>query len=191
MDRDKTNDYDISNTTPSTTATGFPSVNPSDCLGAKITKLSYDWDNLTTQITNMAPNSSTNQAIGMAHGWQTMANTTPYSPGALPANTARYIILLSDGLNTQDRWWGDGLTEGTTEDGYIDDREKKTCDAAKADHIVIYSIFLDIGGAHGDSAPLKYCATDTSKYFDLTTTSGVVTTFQQIGQQITNVRVSR
>jgi Flp pilus assembly protein TadG len=191
MDRDKASDYDISNTAPSTTAKGFPATNPSNCLSSKVIPLSYDWTDLGNKIDAMAPNSSTNQAIGMAHGWQTLTNTSPYSPGALPANTSRYIILLSDGLNTQDRWWGDGSTESTTEDGYIDGREKATCDAAKADGVIIYSIFLDIGGAHGDSAPLKYCATDSNKYFDLTSTSGVVTTFKQIAQQITNVRVSK
>lgn len=191
MDRDKTNDYDISNTAPSTTAKSFPATNPSNCLGATVTSLSYDWTSLGTQIDNMSPNSSTNQAIGVAHGWQTMSNSAPYSPGAVPSNTSRYIILLSDGLNTQDRWWGDGSTEGSTEDGYIDAREKATCDAAKADGVIIYTIFLDIGGSHGDSAPLKYCASDSTKYFDLTSTSGVVTTFNQIAQQITNVRVSR
>jgi hypothetical protein len=190
MDRDKTYDYDISNTAPSTTAKGFPAMNMSGCLTTTVTALSYDWTALGNKIDAMAPNNSTNQAIGMAHGWQALTNTDPYNPGAVPANTARYIIILSDGLNTQDRWWGDGSTEGTTEDGYIDAREKATCDAAKADGVIIYSIFLNVGGG-GNSAPLSYCATDSTKYFQLTTTSAVVTTFNQIAQQITNVRVSR
>jgi hypothetical protein len=97
--------------------------------------------------------------------------------------------MLSDGLNTQDRWWGDGSTEGSTEDGYIDQREKDTCDHAKADGVIIYTIFLDIAGTHGDSAALLYCASDPTKYYDLTSNSAVVTTFNQIAQQITNVRV--
>ena len=191
MDRDKANNYDTSNTAPDTTAKGFPATNPLDCLGATVTPLGYNWTNLGTQIDAMAPNASTNQAIGVAHGWQTLSDSTPYSPGTVPANTARYIILLSDGLNTKDRWWGDGSTEGTTEDGYIDGREEAVCDAAKADHVIIYSIFLDIGGAHGDSAPLQYCASASTKYFDLTSTSGGVSTFTQIALQITNVRGSR
>jgi hypothetical protein len=189
MDRDQ--DYDIANTAPSGGGTLFPAVNPSSCLSATVTTLGYSWTDLSSKISAMKPSGSTNQAEGMAHGWQSITTGNPYGAPALPANTARYIILLSDGLNTQDRWWGNGSTEGTTEDGYIDDREKKTCDAAKADGVIIYTIFLDIGGAHGDSAPLEYCASDSSKYFDLTTTSAVVTTFNQIAQQITNVRVSR
>jgi Flp pilus assembly protein TadG len=190
MDRDKGSNYDISNTAPSTTAKGFPAVNPSNCLDVTVKPLGYTWADLTAKIDEMAPNGSTNQPIGMAHGWQTLTNSTPYSPGALPANTSRYIIILSDGLNTQNRWWGDGSTEGTTEDGYIDDRMDKVCDAAKADGITVYSIFLHIGSS-GNSVPLLNCATDSSNYFDLTSTSAVVTTFQQIGQSITNVRVSK
>lgn len=187
---DRNQDYDIQNTAPTATANKFPATNPSNCLDTTVKPLSYDWASLTTKINNMSPNSSTNQALGVVHGWQTLTNSAPYSPGSLPANTSRYIILLSDGLNTQDRWWGNGSTEGTTEDGYIDEREKKTCDAAKADGIIIYTIFLNVGGG-GSSAPLSYCATDASKYFVLTTTSAVVTTFNQIAQQITNVRVSK
>ena len=190
--RDREQDYDIANTTPGASEnTRFPAVNPSNCLGATITKLGYDWSSLSTQITNMAPNSSTNQAQGVAQGWQTLTPGNPYGAPSVPSNTARYIILLSDGLNTQDRWWGNGSTEGTTEDGYIDDRQKKTCDAAKADGIVIYTIFLDVGNKNGYSAPLDYCATDSSKYFHLTSSSAVVTTFNQIAAQITNVRVSQ
>ena len=186
-----TQDIDTSNTQPSSgdPDTQFPAENPSSCPDASVTTLSYDWTALGNQITAMQPNGSTNQAIGVAHGWQMLTTGAPYGTPTVPEDVTRYIILLSDGLNTQNRWWGDGSTEGTTQDGYIDDHEKATCDAAKADGIVIYTIFLDIGGTHGNSAPLRYCATDATKYYDLTTTSAVVGTFKQIAQQITNVRV--
>ena len=197
-DRDKTNDYDITNTAPTTTARGFPAANPSTCPGATVTTLNSNWTDLGTKIDAMAPNGSTNQPIGLAHGWQALTNTDPYNPGAVPSNTSRYIIILSDGLNTQDRWWGNGSAEGTTEDGYIDGRQVKAsalgpngvCDNAKADGVIIYSIFLNVGGS-GNSTPLQNCASDSTKYFKVTTTSAVVTTFNQIAQQITNVRVSR
>jgi hypothetical protein len=183
-------DYDTSNTQPSSGDSLFPAENPSACVAATVTTLSYDWTALGASIDAMAPGDSTNQALGVEHGWQMVTTGAPYSTPTLPANTTRYIILLSDGLNTRDRWWGDGSTEGTTQDGYIDTRETNTCTAAKADGVVIYTIFLDIGGTHGDSAPLRACASDSSKYFDLTSNSAVVTTFDQIAQEITNVRVS-
>ncbi len=190
MDRDKVSNYDISNTAPSTPASGFPATNPSDCLGTTVKTLGYDWTALTSKIEAMAPNSATNQAIGMAHGWQTLTNTTPYSPGAVPANTSRYIIILSDGLNTKNRWWGNGSSTGTSDTALIDDRMDKVCAAAKADGITVYSIFLNISN-QGNSAPLQDCASDSTKYFALTSTGAVVTTFNQIGQSITSVRVSK
>ena len=187
--------YDTTNMQPSnlTPDTQFPAENPSSCPAATATVLGFDFTALGSQIDAMAPGGSTNQAIGVEHGWQMLTPGAPYSTPAVPSNTARYIIMVSDGLNTQDRWWGDGATEGTVQDGFIDQHEKDTCDAAKADGVVIYAIYVNVGnvGGAGNSAPLSYCATDASKYFALTSNSAVVTTFNQIAQQITAVRVSK
>jgi hypothetical protein len=185
---DRTQDYDIQNTQPSGVS-GITSANPISCITAAVTPLGYVWTTLSSKITAMSASGSTNQAIGMAHGWQMLTPGDPYATPAVPANTSRYIIMLSDGLNTQDRWWGDGSVEGSADDDKIDQREKDTCDHAKADGVIIYTIFLDIAGTHGDSAALLYCASDPTKYYDLTSNSAVVTTFNQIAQQITNVRV--
>jgi hypothetical protein len=190
---DRKQNYDIANTTPAGANTLFPAENNQYCGSATVTPLGYNWTNLTSQINAMTSYGATNQAIGVVQGWQTITEGSPYGAPAVPDDTTRYIILFSDGLNTMNRWWGDGSTENTTADGSIDDREKAACDAAKADGIVIYSIYVNVGnaGGSGNSAPLQYCATDPTKYFALTTTSGVVTTFNQIAQQITNVRVVR
>ena len=189
--QDRKRDYDISNTAPGATGTLFSAENNQYCGSATITTLGYDWTTLNSQVNAMTAYGATNQAIGIAHGWQTLSTGAPYGAPAVPDDTTRYIIFFSDGLNTQNRWWGDGSTENTTADGYIDDREKATCDAAKADGVVIYSIYVNVGNVNGagNSAALQYCASDATKYFALTTTSGVVTTFKQIAQQITNVRV--
>jgi Flp pilus assembly protein TadG len=186
-------DYDITNTLPNTSNsdTRFPAENNLYCNSAKVTPLEYNWSDLNTQVNALNANGATNQAIGMEHGWQSLTPGLPYGAPAVPANTTRYIIILSDGLNTMDRWYGDGSTESTTADGYIDTRMNSVCSAAKADGVIIYSIYVNIGGKDGNSAPLQNCATDSTKFFALTSTSAVVTTFNQIAQQITNVRVSQ
>jgi len=194
-DRNKDSNYDVLNTSPATTGAGFPAINIANCLPATVTPMpatwtTAQWSTLSTQIDNMSPNGATNQVIGMAHGWQTLTNSTPYSPGAVPTNTSRYIIILSDGLNTKNRWWGNGSSTGTSETDQIDARMASVCTNAKADNITVYSIFLNISN-QGNSTALQNCASDASKFFELTTTDAVVTTFQQIGQSITNVRVSR
>jgi Flp pilus assembly protein TadG len=194
---DREQDYDIAKTTPvGSDTTGVPADNPANpvsstaCMYGSVTALESDWTDLASKVDAMQAKGSTNQAIGMAHGWLTMTQGNPYGAAAVPSNTTRYIILLSDGLNTQDRWWGDGSTEGTTDDAKIDDRMNKVCAAAKTDGVIVYSLYVHVNGG-GNSTPLQNCATDSSKYYDLTSSSQIAAAFADITKQITNVRVSK
>ena len=189
---DRTQDYDTTNTAPSSSTTDFPAANDDNCPVTAVTPLpatwtSAQWTTLSNQISAMTAQGSTNQTIGLAQGWQTLTNSGPYNAPALPSNTSQYIILISDGLNTMDRWYGDGSNESTS----VNTREGLACTNAKAAGVIIYTIFVDLGGTQGNSAPLQSCATDTSKYFDLTTSGAVITTLNAIAQQITNLRVSK
>jgi Flp pilus assembly protein TadG len=185
---DRTQNYDIQNAQPSGSS-GFEADNNDYCPGAAVYNLSYDWTTLSTKVNAMVASGSTNQAIGVAHGWQMLTPGDPYSTPSVPANTSRVMILFSDGLNTQDRWYGNGSTEGSSYDASIDTRMHLVCTAAKTDGVVVYSIFVHIGTS-GSSSALQDCATDSSKYYDLTSSSQIQTAFQDIAQKITAVRVS-
>ena len=177
-------------TTPSaaTPATLFPTEQYDSCPVA-VKGLSYDWTAMTTLVNSMDADGTTNQTIGLVWAWMSLVGGGPFT---VPAKDPNYkyqdiIILMSDGLNTQNRWDGNGSSQSTA----VDDRMALACTNAKAAGIIIYTIFLDIGGASGNSTVLQNCATDSSKYFDLTTTGSVSTTFAAIGQQITSLRVSQ
>jgi Flp pilus assembly protein TadG len=191
-DNGATSDFDTNNGAPTSAASSlFPATNDDNCPATVIlpfpsTWAAGQWTTLSNTVNAMTANGSTNQTIGLAQGWQTMTNSLPYNSGALPANTAQYIILVTDGLNTMDRWYGDGSDQATQ----VDTRMLMACANAKAAGIIIYTIFVDLGGTTGNSSVLQSCATDASKYYDLTTSNAIVTTLNQIGQQITNLRVS-
>src|SRR5581483_1545816 len=182
---DRAQDYDTNVTSPSGSSL-YPAANDDFCPPASLMTLGYNWAALSTEVDAMTANGSTNQTIGLQHGWANLTSGSPYSAPSLPANTTQYIILVSDGLNTQDRWYGDGSNQSTS----VDNRMAAACTNAKAAGIVIYTIFVDLNGTQGNSSVLQSCATDTSKYFDLTTSNAIITTFNQIAQEITAVRVS-
>jgi von Willebrand factor type A domain len=182
MDRNQSDDAN-----DATPGTKFPAENDDSCPSAAITTLTDNWSTLSSQIDAMVASGGTNQTIGLAHGMQTLVDGLPYSAGSLPANTTRYIILLSDGLNTMDRWYGNGSAQSTS----VDSRMTATCANAKAQGFVIYTVFVDLNGTTGNSTVLQNCASDTSKYFDLTTSGAILTTFNNIAQQITQLRVSQ
>ena len=185
---DRAQDYDTKNTTPSSTtpSTLMVAENSPSCVSATLMGLTYNWTNLSNEVDSMVANGSTNQTVGLAWGWQAQTQGVPLSAPVLPANTQQIIILLSDGLNTQDRWYGDGSNQSTQ----VDNRMAAACTNAKAAGLVIYTVFVDLNGTQGNSTVLQNCATDPTKYFDLTSADQIITTFNAIGEQITNLRVA-
>jgi Flp pilus assembly protein TadG len=165
-----------------------------------IIPLSYTWSTLKTAINTMQPTGGTNQAIGLAWAWQTLLQNSPVPAPAEDANTTynRVIILLSDGLNTEDRWpqYGDGSTQNGT---YIDDRQALLCsnlnNARDARNTPMYTIYTIQVNTHVPADPtstvLQNCASSPDKFFMLTSSGQIATTFNTIGTALSKLRVAR
>ncbi|MEI9805256.1 MAG: VWA domain-containing protein [Pseudolabrys sp.] len=131
----------------------------------------------------MQPNGNTNQAIGLQMGWQSLTA----APFIVPAFDTNYkynqvIILLTDGLNTENRWY--------TSQSSIDTRQQKTCDNIKAAGITLYTVQVNTG-SDPTSTLLRNCASDPSIIFSAGRTSNeIVTTFNQIGTALSNLRLA-
>jgi len=179
-----TGNYDTNVVVPTTTitATLFPAEQYSSCP-LQLTGLNYDWTTMNTMVNQMTPNGNTNQAIGLAMGWQSLVGGGPFTAPPMDPNFQynQVIILLTDGLNTQNRWY--------TDQASIDARQKMTCDNIRAAGITLYTVQVNTGG-DPTSTLLQNCATDSSKFFLLTTASQIVTTFNAIGTNISKLRVA-
>ncbi|WP_038972431.1 TadE/TadG family type IV pilus assembly protein [Bradyrhizobium genomosp. III] len=191
---DRDQDYDTKNTAPvsSNSSTLFPAEQYSYCNSSNsayiqpIMPLSYDWSALKTLIGNLVPTGNTNQGIGLAWGWMTLSTGDPMNA---PAKDTNYtykdaIVLLSDGMNTQNRWYSDS--------SQIDAREKKLCDNAKAqpNNITIYTVQVNTG-SDPTSSVLQYCASSSDKFYLVTSASQTVSVFKDIGTSLSKLRVAR
>jgi len=141
----------------------------------------------------MQPTGGTNQPIGLAWAWQTLQQTTPMNAPAEDPNYtyAKAIILLSDGLNTEDRWpsYGNGNTQFG---GQIDARQRILCDNVKAQGITIYTVQVNTGSpADPTSSVLQYCASGPQNFFLVTSASQTLTVFNSIGTSLSKLRVAR
>jgi hypothetical protein len=179
--------YDVLVTAPTTAAAYFPADQSSYCPTA-ITPLSYDWAALKTAVTAMTPSGGTNQPIGLVWAWQTLQQTSPFNAPAEDTNYTykKAIILLSDGLNTMDRWYGNGSSYSSQ----VDVRQKLLCDNIKAAGITIYAIQVNTGG-DPTSTILQSCASDSDKFFQLTSATQVISTFNSIGTALSDLRISK
>lgn len=184
---DRDQNYDVSNTTPMTGGTLFPAEQYSSCP-AQIMGQSYDWTALKARIDEFTPIGGTNQPIGLAWAWQSLTEDVPLTAPALDSKYKyeKIVILMSDGLNTQDRWYGNGSSPSSS----VDNRMDKVCINAKAAGITIYSIQVNTGG-DPTSAVMRDCASDNKKFFMLTTADQMITTFDQIGTQLSQIHLSK
>lgn len=115
----------------------------------------------TIQVTAMKPTGNTNQGIGLAWGWMTLSTGDPMNA---PDKDTNYtykdaIVLLSDGLNTQNRWYSNA--------SQIDAQQKKLCDNAREANITIYTVQVNTG-SDPTSRVLQYCASSTDKFYLVT-----------------------
>jgi Flp pilus assembly protein TadG len=186
-------DQDVTAPTPSIPATLFPAEQYSACPKSML-GLNYDWSNMATYVGNMSANGNTNQPIGLVWGWQSLAGGGPFSVPSFDPNYnyQQIIILLSDGLNTQDRWYS---SQSSIDNRMLDSSTGNgTCANIKAAGITIYTIQVNTGG-DPTSALLKNCASNTTgttdHFFLLTSADQIVTTFQTIGTNLTKLRIAQ
>ncbi|MBX3520576.1 MAG: VWA domain-containing protein [Xanthobacteraceae bacterium] len=177
MDRDQS--YDSNDTAPTSNATKFPAKQCSYSLTTMM-PLNYDWTALANKIDAMQPNGNTNVTIGLVWAWHALTTSEPLTQAAAPANDlSKYIILMTDGENTQNRWSSNSNT--------IDNRTAATCTNLKAAGIRIYTIRV----IDGNADLLRNCASDPSMYFDVQTASQLTSVFNSIGATLAQLHLSQ
>jgi Flp pilus assembly protein TadG len=188
---DRDQDYDTKNTTPtSDDHTKFYAEQYNACP-AQLAPLTTDFASLKTKVDSLTPNGGTNQPIGIAWGWQSLTQGAPLNAPAEDPNYTykRALIVMSDGLNTQDRWpsYGNGQNQYN---GAIDARQKIQCDNIKANGVVIYTMHVNTRG-DPTSAVLQYCASGADKFTTVTSASQIMTAFTAIGTSLSKLRVAK
>lgn len=142
--------------------------------------LNYDWSSMNNLVDDLSPNGNTNQPIGLVWGWQSLVGGGPLTAPALEPgyDYQQVIILLSDGLNTENRW--SSSQSSIDARMYDPSNTKGTCANIKATGITIYTIQVDTGG-DPTSTLLQNCASSTNKFYLLTSANQIVSAFNDIG----------
>lgn len=196
---DRNQPYDTTKDAPTTAATKFSAVRyeqgGSNICPAKILPMTsaYSAEDVQTikdKIDDLEPAGGTNQPIGMAWAWMALQSGDPLNTPVKDANHTYtdVIILMSDGLNTIDRWYGNGSDHSTAVDG----RQQILCDNIKNPingKTAVYTIQVNTDG-DPESAILKSCA-DVGSFYPATTTSGIASAFNSIGTSLTKLRLAK
>jgi Flp pilus assembly protein TadG len=175
-----------------------PAVGCSSGTLARLQPLTDNWNTLRTAADTMRPSGCTNITIGARFG---MAALSPGDPigGGVPFGTAdvdKYMIVLTDGDNTQNRFVNGCGGSGNTAD--IDTKTKAMCDDIKAkssrrdsrgNPIPDVKVFT-VRVMEGNRALLTNCATNASMYKEVTSASEIDAVFKDIIREITRLRLT-
>jgi len=176
---DRDQNYDASDEAPNGNATKFPAKQCSYSL-ATMLPLTTSWTAMNSKIDDMQPDGNTNVSIGLQWAWHSLTPGEPLTQAAAAnSDLNKYIILMTDGENTENRW--------TTNANSIDARTAATCTAVKAAGIQIYTIRV----IDGDATLLRNCASDPSMYFDVQTASQLTSVFNSIGATLAKLHLAK
>jgi hypothetical protein len=163
----------------------------SSCPSVPIKAMTDQWSTLKTDVINkLAPAGNTNQAIGLAWGWLTPGQQIPELKAPDKDKNyvyQDYVVLVSDGLNTQDRWYTDATS--------IDNRQATPCQTMKQapNNVTIFTIQINTGTCKNkdpESAVLKGCE-NTGNFQMITSAGDTASAFEKITTRISQLRIAK
>jgi Flp pilus assembly protein TadG len=184
------------------------SLGPNRYCPQEVTAMTDVPATLTGAIDAMQATGNTQISDGLAWAWNMLSprwrgkwggtmdsNDLPLDYNPYAVNKA--VVLLTDGNNTLSNgshgsYWfsSSGRLNGQT----LDQKVQALCTGMKAQNIRIYTIALGQKNSNGsynyNATLLRNCASAESFYFEVPTTSELQNSFNQIGDSLSNLRVS-
>jgi Mg-chelatase subunit ChlD len=164
---------------------GFENNPPYDCgvyqaNNLDILPLTADMAAVKAKLASMSPVGNTNIPLGAEFGWHLLDPGDPFTEGAPYSDnlTAKYLILLTDGVQTSSQWGADGLR--SVDHG--NENLLSLCSAMKAKGITVFAIAYDITDPKITTL-LQKCA--PGNYYDPDKSAGDLdAAFQSIAKEI-------
>jgi Flp pilus assembly protein TadG len=193
IDRDQP--YDVSDASPSSSSSKFPAAQSKYCNSTlqAIQPLDYDWIELKRQINNMQAVGNTNVTIGLMWGLATLTPTAPFTEASSITDSKelrKVIILLTDGDNTEYRFCNNSTPyNGSCSQSGIDARTAAACATVKSSfpNMTVYTIRV----IDGNRSLLKSCATDSSKYYEISNASALTSVFDKIAGELVRLHLAK
>ena len=191
--------------------TGYPLGPNAGCGTAPLLRLTTNMNSVTSELNQMVANGDTHIPLGMAWGWHLLSPNGPFADGVPygTAGTLKIVVLVTDGQNTYTTGYNGGDNSFYTGIGYewqnristktgsftdpvtaLNDRLATICTNMKAQNIIIYTVPVEVTDSTIQSL-LQSCATSSSNYINVTSSSQLQAAFSNIAGQIGQLRIAR
>ena len=170
--------------------TGTPNNN---CNKAYILPLTDRKSTIKSRISGLTASGNTLSNIGMVWGYRVLSPGFPFREGSDfgAENMNKVAILMTDGDNNIGNSYsayGSWSTYRLT-DNDLNNKLATTCENMKHDGITIYTITFTSGIDDTTKGFFRNCASDDAKYYDAPTQAELVSTFQRIAAELSNLYI--
>jgi Flp pilus assembly protein TadG len=184
---------------------------PNKYCSAEVTRLTPEKGKVVAAINAMKAVGNTHINVGAVWGWRMLS---PNWRGLWGGDMATYklpldyatphmskaAVIMTDGENTMSSdiytaygWLADkslGTSNESSAVTELNTRLTKVCTAMKNAGVIIYTIAFDNPGTSTQNL-LRGCASQNAFYFNSPTTAALQSAFKQIGDSLSNLRVSQ
>lgn len=164
-----------------------PGLQNVSCPAAPIMQLTNDHSAVLSAIDGMSASGSTYIPAGLAWAWRVLSPKEPFSQSNSGANPKlkRYVVLMTDGENTRSPTYPEHHGSDITVSNQL---TSETCANIKADNIAIYTIAFQVTDPTIKGI-LEGCASSKSQFYDASDSAKLMSAFEDIGVQISALRL--
>jgi Flp pilus assembly protein TadG len=185
------------------------------CTTRPVLPLSASRTEVETSISALTASGNTNIGEGVAWGWRVLSPSAPFTEGRSydDQENAKFMVVMTDGQSTyssasnhnRSRYGAYGYADpfdasaperlGTTYTStayvdVIDDNTRAVCANAKAAGITIFTIAFRLESDPATQALLRECASGVDKFFAASDGDALIQSFQNIGREISKLRIA-
>jgi Flp pilus assembly protein TadG len=167
----------------------------------EVVPLTTDQTTLQNAINGLYAGGLTYIPAGLMWGWRTLSDTAPYTEGEGPTNAAarnikKYVVLMTDGLNTMERnagtpylvYNGDGY--GNFNTTASDNLMLEICEKIKNSNMFVFTVGFKLQQASMKSK-MEQCASSPENYYDASSDAQLSEAYKAIARHISAVHLSK
>ncbi len=164
------------------------------CPDAMITPLSTSPTKLKYAIDKMKANGYTHGNYGMVWGYRVLSQAFPFREGVEWDNPywRKAVVMMTDGVNTVHPYYSAyGPTQDNNLSTYkLNERLADVCENMKSDGILIYTVTFAGGVNESTKDYYRQCATSEDYYYDAPSQEDLITVFEKISRELSNLHIT-
>ncbi|HCS23735.1 MAG TPA: pilus assembly protein [Alphaproteobacteria bacterium] len=170
----------------------YSNNNPNNgCTVSRVVPLTNSQSTLQSSINGLTASGNTYINVGLVWGWRVLSPTAPFTEGSEydDPDWSKTIVLMTDGDNQPISTYSAYGAGSSLSASQLNTKMMTVCQNAKDAGVTIYTITFQSGISNSTRNLFRQCATDESKYFDAPSNQDLITAFENIANQLSQLHI--